>query len=128
MATNTLNHISDESKYKTFNPAGTSFPANITNVQSALAALKPIAVNGVPDATETVKGIIRIATQQEVNDGDSANTVVTPKTLKERLGNPQASTTVIGLTRYATTAEATAGSIGNAAVVPTGLKASIDNA
>lgn len=128
MATNTLNHISDESKYKTFNPAGTSFPSNITNVQAALAALKPIAVNGVPDATETVKGIIRIATQQEVNDGVSANTVVTPKTLKERLGNPQATETTIGLTRYATTPEAIAGTVSTAAVVPTGLKGAIDNA
>lgn len=128
MATNTLNHISDESKYKTFNPAGTSFPSNITNVQTALAALKPIAVNGVPDATETIKGIIRIATQQEVNDGDSANTVVTPKTLKERLGNPQATETTIGLTRYATTSEAIAGTVSTAAVVPTGLKGAIDTA
>ncbi|WVT33281.1 hypothetical protein PS49_177 [Aeromonas phage PS49] len=128
MSTNTLNHISDESKYKTFNPAGTSFPSNIVNVQDALAALNPIAVNGIPGSTETVPGIIRIATQQEVNAGDSANTVVTPKTLKERLGNPQASTTKIGLTRYATTAEAVQGTIDNAAVVPTGLKGAIDNA
>ena len=82
----------------------------------------------IPGSTETVPGIIRIATQQEVNDGDSANTVVTPKTLKERLGNPQASTTKIGLTRYATTAEAVQGTIDNAAVVPTGLKGAIDDA
>ena len=84
MSTNTLNHISDESKYKTFNPAGTSFPPNIVNVQDALAALNPIAVNGIPGSTETVPGIIRIATQQEVNAGDSANTVVTPKTLDRK--------------------------------------------
>lgn len=128
MANNTLKHISDESKYVVFNPAGTSFPASIVNVQSALAALNSVAINGVPGATTTSPGTIRIATQAEVNAGDLTNVAVTPATLKQRLGNPQASETVLGLTYYATQAEAIAGTISNKAVVPTGLKGAINNA
>lgn len=128
MSNNTLKHISDESKYVVFNPEGSSFPSTVNNVQSALSALKPIAVNGVPEATIATSGLIRIATQAEVDSGNSTNTAVTPATLKERLGNPQASETVLGLTKYATSAESQAGTINNKAVVPTGLKASIDNA
>lgn len=128
MATNTIAHISDDSKYKTFDPTGTSFPANIKDVQAALAAIKPIAVDGIPDATPTVKGIIRLATQQEVDEGINSNTAVTPATLAIRLAKPAATETVAGITRYATLAEAKAGTINNAAIVPTTLKGTLDEA
>ncbi|BBC78227.1 tail collar fiber protein [Escherichia phage EcS1] len=128
MATNTIAHISDDSRYKTFDPAGTSFPGNITNVQAALAALKPIAVDGIPDATTTVKGIIRISTQQEVTDGVDTTSAVTPATLAVRLQHPQATETVLGITRYSTLAETKAGTISNAAVVPSTLKGTLDEA
>lgn len=123
MATNTLNHVSDESKYKIFNPAGTAFPANITNVQAALAAIKPQAVNGIPNATQAVIGISRFATQPEVDAGTLNNVAVSPATLKSAITRPQATTTVIGLTRYATDPEAIAGTERNAAIVPASLKA-----
>lgn len=127
--TNTLKHISDKSEYKTFDPAGTSFPSTVTNVQDALGALAPIAIDGfIPEATFTNPGIIRLATEQEVIDGLGNNTAVTPETLKARLAIPtQATETYVGITRYATNAEAIAGTVSTAAIVPSSLKASIDN-
>lgn len=127
--TNTLKHISDKSEYKTFDPAGTSFPSTVTNVQDALGALAPIAIDGfIPEATVAVPGIIRLATEQEVIDGLGNNTAVTPETLKARLAIPtQATETYVGITRYATNAEAIAGTVSTAAIVPSSLKASIDN-
>jgi hypothetical protein len=128
MTTNTIRHVSDESVYKIFKPAGTAFPSNITNVQAALAALNPIAINGIPNATQTVVGISRFASQAEVDSGTLNNVSVSPATLKSAILRPPATTTVAGLTRYATTSEALAGTVGDAAVVPTGLKASVDAA
>lgn len=127
--TNTLKHISDKSEYKTFDPTGTSFPPSVTNVQEALGALAPIAIDGViPESTVAAPGIIRLATEQEVIDGVGNNTAVTPETLKARLAIPtQATETVVGITRYATNTEAIAGTVTAAAIVPSSLKASIDN-
>lgn len=127
--TNTLKHISDKSEYKTFDPVGTSFPPSVTNVQEALGALAPIAIDGfIPESTVAVPGIIRLATEQEVIDGIGNNTAVTPETLKARLNIPtQATETVVGITRYATDAEAIDGTVTDAAIVPSSLKASIDN-
>lgn len=123
MATNTLNHVSDASIYKTFNPAGTAFPSSITNVQAALAAINPQAVNGIPGATQTIIGISRFANQAEVDAGVLTNVAVSPATLKSTVTRPQATETVIGLTRYATDEEAVTGTLRNAAIVPASLKA-----
>lgn len=108
MSQNNLNHYSDLSKYKIFEPANTSWPEDVKDVQSALALIGDWARTdvGLPNATETVVGVSRLATQQEVNDGEIDDAIVTPKTLKVRLGNPVATTTVLGLTQYATDAEA----------------------
>lgn len=122
MSTNTIRHVSDDSAYKIFNPVGTSFPSNITNVQAALAAIKPIALTGIPNATQSVVGISRFGTQAEIDAGTSTTVAVSPATLKNTVTKPIASTTVVGITRYATDAETTAGNISNAAVVPSSLK------
>ncbi|AWD90308.1 tail collar fiber protein [Erwinia phage Cronus] len=110
MSQNNLNHYSDLSKYKIFEPANTSWPEDVKDVQSALALIGDWARTdvGLPNATESVVGVSRLATQQEVNDGEIDDAIVTPKTLKVRLGNPVATTTVLGLTQYATNAEAAA--------------------
>lgn len=126
MQTNTIRHVSDESKYKIFNPQGTAFPANIVDVQSALAALSPQAVNGIPEATQITAGISRFATDLEVEDGTSTTLAISPSTLKTAQARPQATTTVVGVTRYATDAETTDGVVSNAAIVPSSLKIALD--
>ncbi|UIS66045.1 tail fibers protein [Escherichia phage PSD2001] len=127
--TNTLKHISDKSEYKTFDPTGTAFPSTVTNVQEALGSLNKIALDGyIPASSETTAGLIRLATTQEVIDGISPDSAVTPATLKARLDIPtQATETYVGITRYATNAEAIAGTVTDAAIVPSSLKATIDD-
>lgn len=101
---NTFQHISDLSEYKTFNPTGTKFPSNITDVQAALAACAPFA-----QSTTTVVGSMAIATQAEVDAGTNNSKAITPATLKVRLERPEATETVFGVVRLATNTEAMAG-------------------
>lgn len=120
---NTYKHISDKSLFVTFDPTGSGFPESVTNVQDALSKIGPWALsdNGLPKASETVEGIIRLSTQKEVDDGISDNTAVTPKTLAERLNHPEASETVLGLTQYATNTEALSGLLTNRSIVASSL-------
>lgn len=124
---NTSQHISNESKYVKFNPQGSSFAQSVTNVQDALASLSGDGVKGVPNATVTVIGKARFATQQEVNDGILGNVMVSPATLKARLQWPEATELLFGTTRYATNAEAIAGALPNRSIVASSLKAVLDH-
>lgn len=55
----------------------------ITNLQQSLDNLQSqLDAGTVPDASTTQKGVIRLATQNEVNTGSSYTTAVTPYTLK----------------------------------------------
>ena len=76
MSNNTYQHVSNESRYVKFDPTGTNFPEEITDVQAAIAAISPAGVNGVPDASSTTKGILFLATEQEVID----DSLLTPAT------------------------------------------------
>ena len=69
----------------------------------------------IPLATSSQRGIIRIATQTEVNDGSIDDAAVTPATLPD---TPQASDTQQGISRFATQAEANARSADNIALSP----------
>lgn len=123
MSQNNLNHFSDLSKYKIFDPTNTQWPSTVTDVQSALALIGSWARTdeGLPLATESVAGISKVATTEQINEGTDDSTFVTPKKLAVRLSNPQATETVLGLTKYATNAEAAALSINNKAIVPSAL-------
>lgn len=101
---NTINHVSDSAKYVTFTPTG-DWDKNITDVQTALASIKGFAVNGVPNASELESGVIAIASQEEVNDGQDHTKAVTPKTLHERLQRPDATKTEKGVARFSTNDE-----------------------
>lgn len=128
MSTNNTNqHISNESLYVKFDPTGTAFGPTVVNVQEALATLSPDGVSGVPQATETVVGKARLATQDEVNLGLSGDTIVTPATLNERLQRPQATETVYGVTRFATNPEALAGTATDRTIVASSLKFVLDD-
>lgn len=118
---NTFNHISDESKYTSFNPAGTKFPATVKTVQEALALTSPTS-----SATETAYGVVKIATMTQVLAGTDDTTAVTPLKLSQRLQHPDASTTTKGIISLATNAEALAGTVATKAIVPSSLKHVID--
>lgn len=123
MSQNNLNHYSDLAKYKIFDPTGTQWPSTVKDVQTALASIGSWARTdkGLPLATESVAGIAKVATQDQVTAGTDDTTFITPKKLAVRLANPQATETVLGLTKYATNTEAAALSINNKAIVPSAL-------
>lgn len=54
------------------------YTANILNRENKIKAN----VTNVPSATTEVKGIIKIATEEEAREGTSNNTAITPLTLK----------------------------------------------
>lgn len=129
MSNNNLNHISDLSKYKIFDPTGTSWPASVTDVQTALSDIGSWAlkVNGLPVSSTSTSGIIKLATQDLITAGTDSTTAVTPALLKVALSKPSATTTVAGISRYATDAEALAGTVTNASIVPETLKYVMNN-
>ena len=75
--------------------------------------------NNVPYATETVAGVVELATQQEAIDGTNHTKAMTPLRVQQAI--PQATTTVAGKTRYATQVEAEAGIISDAALTPSSI-------
>ena len=103
MSQNNINHISDSSSYVTFNPTGTQWPVTVVNVQQALADIGSWATvsGGLPIASETVAGISRIATSDEILAGTDDTTIVTPKKLNARLQYPQATELQFGIVKLA---------------------------
>ncbi|QBX32840.1 short tail fiber protein [Aeromonas phage Asfd_1] len=121
MDNNIKYHISDSADSVFF--VGSGWPTSVKTVADALNAIGPWALtaNGLPNASETTPGIIRIATQAEMVAGTSTKTAITPALLKLAMATPQATDTVVGNTRYATNAEALALSINSAAITPAKL-------
>lgn len=121
MNNNIKYHISDSADSVFF--SGPDWPSSVETVSDALNEIAPwaLTVNGLPIATETVPGIIRIATAAEASAGTSNNTVITPNLLRIAMQTPQATESIVGNTRYATNAEALALSINTAAITPSKL-------
>lgn len=83
------------------------------------------ALIAVPDATETVKGKVELATTAEATAGTDTERVVTPAGLAAAVGTlvPDATTAVKGKVELATTAETTTGTDTSRAVTPAGVRA-----
>lgn len=120
--TTTIKHIKDNAEYVTL-----VSQTNIKNVQQMFDSLGTWAYTspGLPVATDTVQGIRRLATQQEVNDGLTDN-IVTPKTLAVRLQYPAATEDVQGIARFTKNTEAL-GFANTTAVTPKTVKYIFDN-
>lgn len=106
--------------------AGTDHPAGATvptcdEMNTAIAA--GVASATIPDATDTVKGKVELATTAEAEAGTSTTLAVTPAGVAAAIAAiPQATETVVGKTRYATNAETVAGTSATAAVHPQDMK------
>lgn len=87
------------------------------------------ALAAIPDASDTVKGKVELATDAETIAGVDTVRAVTPAGLAAGVGSlvPSASTTVQGKVELATSAETTTGTDTVRAVTPAGLKAAIDS-
>ncbi len=77
-------------------------------------------------ATEVIAGYIRLASQDEVNTGESLTTAVSPRRLKDMLDARHATEDIFGLMRIATQAEALAGADDTKAITPLKLKGLFD--
>lgn len=100
-------HISDAASSVTIDPSTTVFPSTVTDLQKLASAIDAHALTALPTATEAVYGVVKIASQGEVNAGVVSDAIVTPATLQQRLTFPNATTTVYGLTKYGTGSELT---------------------
>lgn len=76
-------------------------------------------LTGMPDASDTVKGLVELATDAETIAGAATGLAVTPFALAALTANSSQK----GLVELATTAEATTGTDTTRAVTPVGLKA-----
>jgi hypothetical protein len=81
----------------------------------------------VPDASDTVKGIVELATTAETSAGSDAVRAVTPAGLAGAISTvvPDSSTTVKGKVELATSTETTTGTDTVRAVTPAGLNAAL---
>lgn len=101
--------------------------ANVNNA-SATSANDWIFVESNRDqATTTVLGVIRLATQAEVNAGTVTNAAVVPSTLVAYIDQRVATETITGVAEIATTAEVTTGTDDSRIVTPLKLKQFVDS-
>lgn len=120
---NTSKHISDKAVNTHFDPSGTDWPANITNLQEAVGSLGSWARKdpGLPIASESTLGIARIATKDEVVAGTDKTKFVTSFTLNEVLRKPTATESLYGTTKYATESERMDSANNVTSITPKGL-------
>ncbi|MGL5305982.1 MAG: hypothetical protein ACRC9Y_07400 [Aeromonas veronii] len=120
---NTVNHISDQASTVKFKPAGTDWPNNIVDVQSALAELGGWCqkTTGLPIASQNTLGIISLASLDEANTGTNQTKAITPFTLNQVLKKPEATEAIYGTTKYANAAERVNVSNNVTTITPLGL-------
>lgn len=119
MKNNTFNHISDGAENVAF--ANANFPG-VANVKEALDLVKPTI-----DATELVKGVAMIATNEEAMLGVDDTKFITPKKMKFRFERPAATETLAGVARLATSTEAVAVTDDSIIITPLKLGAVFDH-
>lgn len=124
----TLNIYHDNAWQTTQNTvAGVASVTGTTPITIGGTASDPVI--GVGNSSNGNSGVIRIATQAEVNTGTSTTTALTPGTLTNGIDNylPAASDTVAGVVELATSAEIIAGTDADKAMSPAAYSASINS-
>ncbi|MGL4522757.1 MAG: tail fiber protein [Bacilli bacterium] len=123
MSNNNLSHISDKASSVTFDPTGTDWPADVLDVQTAIGKISGYANKdkGLPKASRSVDGVVKLGTIDEVKAGVDDEKAVTPKVLNEYLQKPHATDQAYGTTKYATNAEAIDDSNNSVSITPLSL-------
>jgi len=95
--------------------------------QASVGASWNVIQSNVSQATETIAGIIKVASQALVNGGTDDLSAITPLKLKTLLDSRLATETLIGLIEIATQAETDLGADNQRAITPLRLKTRLDN-
>lgn len=95
--------------------------------QASVGASWNVIQSNVSQATETIAGIIKVASQALVNGGIDDLSAITPLKLKTLLDSRLATETLIGLIEIATQAETDLGADNQRAITPLRLKTRLDN-
>lgn len=95
--------------------------------QASVGASWNVIQSNVSQATETIAGIIKVASQALVNGGADDLTAITPLKLKTLLDSRLATETLIGLIEIASQAETDLGADNQRAITPLRLKTRLDN-
>lgn len=105
--------------------SGSNWRSTVANNATTPGALGAswIDISYQPNASETVFGLIRIATQAEVDGGENDSASVTPKKLAEKI--KQATESSLGVMKISTTALATAGVDDSTAMTPAKTRAAV---
>ncbi len=100
---------------------------NVGGDQASVGASWNVIQSNVSQATETIAGIIKVASQALVNGGADDLSAITPLKLKTLLDSRLATETLIGLIEIATQAETDLGADNQRAITPLRLKTRLDN-
>ena len=95
--------------------------------QASVGASWNVIQSNVSQATETIAGIIKVASQALANGGTDDLSAITPLKLKTLLDSRLATETLIGLIEIATQAETDLGADNQRAITPLRLKTRLDN-
>ncbi|MDC1188880.1 hypothetical protein N8089_03715 [Flavobacteriales bacterium] len=95
--------------------------------QASVGASWNVIQSNVSQATETIAGIIKVASQALVNGGTDDLSAITPLKLKTLLDSRLATETLIGLIEIATQPETDLGADNQRAITPLRLKTRLDN-
>lgn len=95
--------------------------------QASVGASWNVIQSNVSQATETIAGIIKVASQALVNGGTDDLSAITPLKLKTLLDSRLATETLLGLIEIATQAETDLGADNQRAITPLRLKTRLDN-
>lgn len=101
-------HISSAASSVIFDPTNApAFDSTITDLQKLGNKIDVHATKPLVTATESVSGVLAIASLNDVIAGISNTKAVTPYTLQQKLDRPNATDSLYGLVRFATVAERT---------------------
>lgn len=123
MKINTLQHLSDEARSVIIDRSKTVWSSNdsIITLQDALDTLQPISIQEV-FATDKVYGLVKIARDDDLENGVGTGDVITSEQLLYFKSRPYATHESYGTTIYANNTEVISGTVNDKSVTPQQLE------